>query len=328
MSRIRKDRLALVIVVIIIIATVLGYLTLDRISTQNGVNPVNAGDKIGVIVSIAPEVEFVRAVGGDKVDVTLMVPSTADVHTYEPLPSQLSKVAGAQIYVMVGSGVEFENNYMDKLISSNPNMLIVNASEGIQLIPSSEDSETENSEDETTESHEDDTSHEVETENHHEHGIYDPHVWTSPRNAKTMVNNIYEGLVEVDPENQEYYQKNRDEYLKKLDELDRNTTELLKDKTRPILIFHPAFAYYARDYNLTMIGVMVNDEEPSPQRIAMMVDTAQENNITVVYVEPQYDPKYMDAIASQIEGQVLLVSDLDENYLENMQNVANAFSKS
>jgi zinc transport system substrate-binding protein len=307
MSRIRKDRLALVIVVIIIIGTVLGYLAVDRISTQNGVNPVNAGDKIGVIVSIAPEVEFVRAVGGDKVDVTLMVPSTADVHTYEPLPSQLSKVAGAQIYVMLGSGLEFENNYMDKLISSNPNILIVNSSKGIQLIPSSEGSET---------------------ENHHENGIYDPHIWTSPRNAKTMVNNIYEGLVEVDPENQEYYQKNRDEYLKKLDELDRNTTELLKDKTRPILIFHPAFGYYARDYNLTMIGVMVNDEEPSPQRIAMMVDTAQENNITVVYVEPQYDPKYMDAIASQIGGQVLFVSDLDENYLENMQKVAIAFSKS
>lgn len=301
MSRIRKDRLALVIIVIIIIGTVLGYLAVDRTNPGNGVTPLNKGDKVGVAVSIAPEVEFVKAVGGDRVDVTLMVPSTADVHTYEPLPSQLSKVASAQMYVMVGSGVEFENNYMDKLVSSNPSMLVVNASKGIQFIPSTEEGEGE---------------------------TMDPHVWTSPRNAKIMVENIYQGLVGADPEGKDYYQKNRDEYLKKLDEVDKNTTELLKDKTRPILIFHPAFGYYARDYNLTMIGVMVNDEEPSPQRIAMIVDTALENNITMVYVEPQYDPKYMDTIASQIGGQVLLVSDLDENYLENMQKVAVAFSKS
>lgn len=307
MTRIKKNRLALVIIVIIITGIVLGYLVVDRINTENGVNPINTGDKIGVIVSIAPEVEFVKAVGGDKVDVTLMVPSTADVHTYEPLPSQLSKVSSARMYVMIGSQLEFENNYMDKLRSSNPNMLVVNSSEGIELIPSSEGGETEES---------------------HEHGIMDAHVWTSPRNAKIMVNNIYEGLVEVDPENKEYYQKNRDEYLAKLDELDRNTTELLENKTKPILIYHPAFAYYAKDYNLTMIGVMINDEEPLPQRIAMMVDIAQENNITVVYVEPQYDPKFMETIASQIGAQVLFVNPLDENYLENMKNVGIAFSKS
>ncbi|MEN6592735.1 MAG: zinc ABC transporter substrate-binding protein, partial [Methanobacterium sp.] len=93
MTRIKKNRLALVIIVIIITGIVLGYLAVDRINTENGVNPINPGENIGVIVSVAPEVEFVKAVGGDKVDVTLMVPSTADVHTYEPLPSQLSKVS-------------------------------------------------------------------------------------------------------------------------------------------------------------------------------------------------------------------------------------------
>lgn len=324
MSRIRKDRLILVIIVIAIAVIILGYLALEKSNFEDGTQPVNAGDKIGVIVSIAPEVEFVKAVGGEKVDVTLMVPSTADMHTYEPLPSQLSKVGSAQMYVMVGSMVEFETNYMDKLKSSNPNMLVVNASEGIELIPSTEH------EDEAAGSHDDESvdSHDGETVDSHEHGIVDAHVWTSPRNAKIMVENIYQGLVKADPENKDYYQKNRDQYLAELDELDRNTTELLKDKTKPILIFHPAFGYYARDYNLTMVGVMVNDEEPSPQRIAMMVDVAQENNITVVYSEPQYDPKFMNTIASQIGGQVLQVSDLDENYLENMKNVAIAFSKS
>ena len=98
---IRKERLALVIILIIITALILGYLAGQR------TNPLTNSDKIGVVVSIGPEAEFVKAVGGDKVDVTVMVPSTADVHTYEPLPSQLSSVASSQMYVSVGSGIEF-----------------------------------------------------------------------------------------------------------------------------------------------------------------------------------------------------------------------------
>lgn len=293
MTRIRKDRLILVIIIIIIAAVILGYMAEERTSSLNNT------DKIGVIVSIGPQVEFVNAVGGDKVDVTLMVPSTADVHTYEPLPSQLSKVASAKMYVEIGSSVEFETNYMDKLKSSNPSMLVVNSSKGIQFLPAEDSDET-----------------------------IDPHVWVSPKNAKIMVENIYEGLVQIDPSNKDYYQKNRDEYLAKLDELDQNTTKLLENRTKPILIYHPAFAYYARDYNLTIIGAMVNDEEPSPQRIAKMVDVAQEYNITAVYQEPQYSSKVMESIASQIGGQVIMVDILSENYLESMENIAEAFSKS
>lgn len=293
MTRIRKDRLILVIIIIIIAAVILGYMAEERTSSLNNT------DKIGVIVSIGPQVEFVNAVGGDKVDVTLMVPSTADVHTYEPLPSQLSKVASAKMYVEIGSSVEFETNYMDKLKSSNPSMLVVNSSKGIQFLPAEDSDET-----------------------------IDPHVWVSPKNAKIMVENIYEGLVQIDPSNKDYYQKNRDEYLAKLDELDQNTTKLLENRTKPILIYHPAFAYYARDYNLTIIGAMVNDEEPSPQRIAKMVDVAQEYNITAVYQEPQYSSKVMEAIDSQIGGQVIMVDILGENYLESMENIAEAFSKS
>ena len=81
------------------------------------------------------------------------------------------------------------------------------------------------------------------------------------------------------------------------------------------------------DYNLTQIAAMVNDEEPSPQRIAMLVNIAKQNNVKVVFTEPQYDPKYMQSVASQTDGQVVYVNDLDQNYLQNMENVAKAFSK-
>ena len=153
-------------------------------------------------------------------------------------------------------------------------------------------------------------------------------IWTDPKNAMIMVNNIYDGLVQVDPKDKDYFQKNRDQYIQQLQTLDKNTTKLLKDKQNTdILVYHPAFGYYAKDYNLTQVGAMLNDEEPSPQRIANMVDIAQKNNITVLFNEPQYDPKFMQSIASQVGGQVLTVNDLDEHYIQNMMNIARAFSK-
>ncbi|MEN6290999.1 MAG: zinc ABC transporter substrate-binding protein, partial [Methanobacterium sp.] len=235
-------------------------------------------------------------------NVILMVPSGSDPHTYEPLPEQLTNISKARMYAEVGSSVEFETNYMSKIKSINPDMLIVNCSKGIELMPNTAENE----------------SDEV-----------DPHVWTSPKNAKIMVENICQGLVQIDPSNKDYYQKNRDQYLQKLDDLDKNTTKTFKEKnTSIILVFHPAFGYYAKAYNLTMVAAMINDEEPSPQRIAMMVDTAKKNNISVVFTEPQYNPKYMQSVASQIGGRVVFVNDLDENYLQNMENVAKAFSGS
>jgi len=282
-------------VILIIVSGVLGYLALRNSS------PNSSNGKIGVVVSIGPEMEWANAVGGDKVDVTLMVPANADPHTYEPLPNQLTQVSNAKIYVEIGSPLEFETNYMDKIRATNPNMLIVNASQGIQLIPNSAENETD---------------------------TMDPHDWVDPKNAKIMVNNIYNGLVQVDPADKDYFQKNREQYLHQLDELDRNTTDLLKGKQETdILVYHPAFGYYAKDYNLNQVGAMINDEEPSPQRIAMMVNVAKQNNITVVYSEPQYDPKFMQSIASQVGAQVLTVNDLDEHYLQNMKNIAIAFSK-
>ena len=293
-------KLRRIIIVLLLFAGIFIAGTLIYFAASNQEEVDNG--KIDVAVSIGPEVEFVKAVGGDKVNVILMVPPGSDPHTYEPLPGQLTRVSNAKMYAEVGTPVEFEINYMGKIKSINPTMLVVNCSEGVNLISNTAENE----------------SDEV-----------DPHIWTDPKNAEIMVENIYQGLVQIDPADKDYFQKNRDQYLKKLDELDKNATKLIKEKNSSIIIvFHPAFGYYAKEYNLTMIAAMINDEEPSPQRIAMLVDTAQKNNIHVVFTEPQYNPKYMQSVASQIGGRVVFVNDLDENYLQNMENISKAFSES
>ncbi len=281
--------------ILVIAAGVIGYFGFQNLNANN------SNGKIGVVVSIGPEVQWVNAVGGDKVNVTLMVPPDDDPHTYEPLPGQLKQVSNAKMYAEIGSPLEFETNYMGKIEAANPNLLIVNCSQGITLMPNTAENESD---------------------------TMDPHDWVDPKDAEVMVNNIYLGLVKVDPSDQAYFEKNRDNYEAQLETLDNYTAQTLKDKKgTDILIFHPAFGYYAKDYNLTQIAVMINDEEPSPQRIALLLNTAKADNITVMYNEPQYDPSYMQSIASQVNGKVLTVNDLDENYLQNMRNVANAFAQ-
>jgi len=247
-------------------------------------------NKIGVVVSILPQAEFVEGIGGDKVKVTVMVPLGASPHTYEPIPSQLKEVSKAKMYAKVGSGVEFELAWIDKIISVNKEMLVVDCSKGIELIEN------------------------------------DPHIWLSPKNAKIMVENIYQGLIQINPANQEYYARNKEKYLQELDKLDNEIAQALSEKkNRKIMVYHPAWAYFARDYGLEQIPIEKEGKEPTPQGIASLIKQARENNITVIFASPQFSTKTADVIAKEINGKVVLISPLEKNYLENMRKVTEAF---
>lgn len=248
-------------------------------------------------------------VGGDKVKVTTMVPAGADAHTYEPLPEQLKEISNAKMYVQVGSGLEFETVWMDKLTEINKNMLVVNSSKGISFIPNEDIGEP--------------------CHQHGEESQYDTHVWVSPRNAKIMVENIYQGLIQVDPANKDYYKANKDKYLQELDNLDKNITATLACvKNRKILVYHPAWGYFCRDYGLTQIAIEKDGKEPTPQGMASVIDQAKRENIKVVFISPQFSRKSAESVASEIGGQVVMIDYLDKNYIENMKKVAEAFKNS
>lgn len=288
-----RKRIFIVVIILILIFTILYYLNSQQ-TTVNG-----NSSKIDVVVTVGPEVEFVKAVGGNRVDVTVMVPPGADIHTYEPLPYQLSKVSNARIYAEVGTPLEFELNYMDKIKSINPDMLVVNCSNGIALIPNTAENESGS----------------------------DPHVWTSPKNAKIMVENIYQGLVQIDPNNTAYYTSNKDSYNKELDELDENITMALRGKqNRSIIVYHPAWAYFCKDYGLKQIPIEYGGKEPTSQELMYVIDYARKNNIKIVFIEPQFNPKSAEVIASEINGKVVTIDDLSENYIKTLESTKDAFS--
>lgn len=289
----------------IIIATILiiCFLTAGIFIYSASMTKLNMNDpnKISIVVSVPPEAEFVEKVGGDKVKVTAMVPAGANPHTYEPLPEQLKEVSSAKMYAQVGSGLEFENTWMDKLKETNKNMRVVNCSTGITFIPNQDLDE-------------------------HNENQYDTHVWVSPRNAKIMVENIYQGLIQVDPANKDYYNTNKNKYLQELDNEDKKINETLQTgKNRKILVYHPAWSYFCRDYNLTQISIEKEGKEPTPQGMASLIDQSKKDNIKIIFISPQFSRKSADSVASEIRGQVVMVDDLDKNYIDNLSKVADAF---
>jgi len=257
--------------------------------------------KIGVVVTILPQAEFVESVGGERVEVNVMVPPGANVHIYEPTPSQMTALAKAEMYAKVGSGIEFELVWIDKLVAVNKKMLIVDCSKGVEL---------------------QEMIGEYEHDGEHEHGVMDPHIWMSLLNAQIMVRNICDGLVQVDPDNKPYYERNRDAYLQKLAELDQIIRNGLSGLTnRRFMVYHPSFGYFAREYNLTMIPIEEEGKEPTAAGLVHLIEQAKEHDIKVIFAEPQFNPQSAEVIAGAIGGRVVFINPLAQNYIANLRSL-------
>jgi zinc transport system substrate-binding protein len=263
---------------------VLGIITF--MSSSSCDEDLTGSDRIGVVVSILPLADFVEQVGGDKIGVTVMVPPGASPHAYEPKPDQLKKVNLAKMFVMVGSGVEFELVWMNKLVGINKEMMVVNSSQGIELQGR------------------------------------DPHVWLSPKNAQKMVGNICDALIELDPKNQEFYKANFKQYLRELVELDAYIRERFEDiEDRRFIIYHPAWIYFAREYELEQIPVERAGKEVTAEEMKKVVKIAQELENKIVFVSPQFPTKGAETIAKEIDGKTMFIDPLPRTYIANMQTV-------
>jgi zinc transport system substrate-binding protein len=195
---------------------------------------------------------------------------------------------------------------MDKLIAQNEDMLIVDCSQSVRLQEMISALE-----------HEGD-----EHEHEHEHGAMDPHIWMSPRNVQIMVQNIANGLIQIDPDNRAYYEQNRDTYLQKLDQLDRDIHEGLSEvKNRVFMVYHPAFGYFASNYDLIMLPIEDEGKEPTPAGLKHLIEQAKEHDIRVVFAEPQFNPQSAKVIADAIDGRVVLIDPLARDYIENISTL-------
>ena len=258
-------------------------------------------DKIHIVVSILPLAEFTEKIGGNKVDVSVMIPPGASPHSYEPRPGQFTRLSKAQLYVKVGTPIEFELVWLEKILSTNKDISVCNASKGIELITTNPDHRPE--------------------ENRNATGI-DPHVWLSPKNAKVIVENIYSALITIDPDNQLFYQRNKEQYFSELESLDQDVTAVLqKKKDRKFITYHPAWGYFAKTYNLDQIPVEFEGKSPTAKRLQKLIKQAREEDIKIIFASPQFNIKSAEVIAKEIQGQVILIDPLEKEYIANLKKI-------
>lgn len=251
----------------------------------------NRGGKINVMVSILPQIDFVKNIGGNKVNVQTMIPPGFSPTTYEPSPGQLKKLSSANLYIRIGY-ISFEKTQMEKLQGLNSKMKVIDSSKGIEIYKN------------------------------------DPHIWMSPKLVKIQVKNICNALINIDSANKIFYKNNEKKYLKKLDDLDIELEKVFsKMRGKKILVFHPAFGYLAREYGFEQISVEIEGKEPSAKNLAEIIDKAKKENIKIVFVQKQFSQKSAESIAKQINGKVVPLDPLAENYIENLKIIADEMQK-
>lgn len=285
------------------IVTMLLIPALLMISSCNqGGNERNSQTSNTVLVSILPYKFFVEQIAGDKLNTLVLIPPGTTPHVYDPTPRQMAEISKADIYFFNGH-LSFEQSWLKKITDSHAHLSMVNLNKGIELIG----------------------GHNCENPGH-DHGN-DPHTWLSPKNGKIIAGNIYHALTEKYPEHEDVFRKNFNSLLQDIGKLDRQIRDILSETdSRKFMIFHPSLSYFARDYNLEQIPIELEGKEPSPSQLRASIDRAKNEGLKTILIQKEFDSDNATIIAREIDGNVVQVDPLSENWLTNLLDIAEKIS--
>jgi len=257
-----------------------------------------------ILVSVAPHKFFAEKIAGNTVSVDLMVPAGASSHTFEPTPKQMLAAAKADLWFCIGES--FESRVVKALKAYNAGLSTIDLRQGLDMIATDPFSGCccchANSQ--------------------------DLHFWLSARQAKIQARTIATVLSERYPEYAEVYQERLETFLLELDDLDNQIEKILKPlANRLILVSHPAYAYFCRDYQLAQLSVEFEGKDPTPQQLHRLLIRARESRPKRVFIQAQYSSKGAKLIAKEIGAEVVMLDPYSENYLQAMLDIALAFVK-
>jgi zinc transport system substrate-binding protein len=264
------------------------------------VSQAEQAGKMVVFTSILPQEYFVERIGGDRVEVQALVTPGSSPATYEPTPRQMAALSNAKLFFRIG--VPFETAFLSKIEERTEGLRIVDTRKGITL---------------------------RKMKNAHsaccDQGGTDPHIWLNVRLVKVQARTIAEALIEADPAGKATYEKNLAAFLKELDALDDRLAEALAPfRGRTLMVFHPAWGYFADAYGLEQEPIESEGKEPSGQQLARMIELAKAEGVRVIFVQPQFSKKSAQSVADAIGGVVASIDPLAKDYVANLEGVASA----
>jgi zinc transport system substrate-binding protein len=273
-----------------------------------------------VTVSVLPQAYFVQQIAGNLAEITVMVLPGASPATYEPKPNQMRALSASVVYFAVGA--PFETVWMEKIRAANPGMSIVPTHKGVTKIPMArhlhDHPET------TARDHAHDRNHTTDSQT-----VLDPHIWLAPGLVSIQARNICQGLTDADPAHRDIYAANLAAFEAELTRLDASIRNILGDTTTTnhFLVFHPAWGYFAKEYGLIQIPVEIEGKSPSPRDLGKLISLARTHEIDTVFVQPQFSQKSARVIADAIDGHVIRLDPLAENWAENLIHAAKSIKE-
>jgi zinc transport system substrate-binding protein len=294
----KKNIIVPIVILIIVIGAIIVGLSLNNKKEVNG-------NKISVVTTLFPLYDFAREIGGDKVQVSLLLPPGVEAHAFEPKPSDIVMINESDLFVYTG---KFMEPWIEDIIKgiTNKNVKVIDSSVGIELM-------------------EEDTHEEDEHEEKHPHhdGV-DPHIWLGFNNSQIMVSNIVKILAEKDPVNADFYNTNASLYIKKLSTLDESYKNTLSVcKTREVVYGgHYAFGYLAKRYNLEYVSAQgfSPDSEPTAKDMVTLIDQIKKGNINYIFYEELASPKIAETLSRETGAKLLLLNGAHNLSKEEMKN--------
>ena len=248
-----------------------------------------------VFVSIAPQKFFVERIGGNEIQVEVMVNPDESPATFNPNPKKMSQLAYAKLYFSIG--VPFEKVWISRIKNIQPKLKIIPLNKN--TTPSSD--------------------------HHEDEG--DPHIWLSPPLAKKMVAQIESALSRQRPEKSAFFKKNYQALIRDIDKLDQEIRQIFaKGKKHTFMVFHPAWTHFAETYGLKQISIEHHGKEPGPRALQEIINAGKKQKIKIIFVQKQFGLPVAKKIAKMIGATVQEMDPLAENYIENMRNTAQAIS--
>ena len=296
----------------------MGLFNACKNSTRVDESPSGQGEKLRIMVSVPPLADLVRKVGGKHVHIDVLVDNGQDPHTFSPSPVQMKALGKADILLTVG--MPFEETLVHKVSDTNIGITVVDASAGIEKL-GLEHEHNDHEEENLPATGEGATEG---THDHHDHD-FDPHVWLAPYSIKVQLENIGRALAKAVPEQAATFADNLEASKAQLAVAHGQIAGKLKPFAgREFFVFHPAFGYFAHEYDLEQIAIEIGGHSPTPKEMIGFLAVAKEANIKVIFVQPQFDPRSAEVIAKELGAKVALLNPLAPDVIDNLHAIADA----
>lgn len=273
-----------------------------------------------IAVSILPQEYFVKRIGGDRVDVLVLVGPGQSPHSYEPSPRQLASLSKAAVWIL--SGTEFEITLEKKIAAQFPKLPIIDGTKGVKFrMLDAHDAH----DDDEHDGHDDDDAQ----DDHDESGSIDRHTWLGHDNALLLAAHVRDALYQADPTGASVYEANYEALVSDINaEFTQLTKELAFLSGRTVLVFHPSFGYFLDEFSIKQEAVETGGKEPTAKALSELIARAKNKNTPAIFVQAQFPVTAAETVARGVGARVVYLDPLSPDWLSNIKIMGSELKKS